>query len=124
MFQYIKKRLRSFKFAFRGIAVLFRETDNLKIHLVAAVAAICCGVWLHITREEWLAVIIVIGCVLAAEAFNSTVEELADFACKKERYPAIKKVKDLSAGAVLIVALVALAVGIIVFLPKIIALCS
>ncbi len=124
MFQYIKKRLRSFKFAFHGIVTLFRETDNAKIHLFAAVVASGCGVWLRITREEWLAVIIVIGCVLAAEAINSAVEELSDFACKKGRHPAIKKVKDLSAGAVLITALAALAVGMLVFLPKIIALCS
>jgi diacylglycerol kinase len=53
---------------------------------------------------------------------NSALEHLSDFTCKQEIHPAIKKVKDISAAAVLLTAVAALAVGLVIFLPKIISL--
>lgn len=66
---------------------------------------------------EWIAVSIVIGAVLAAEAINSAIEALADLV-SPEYNAAIKKTKDLAAGAVLITAIAAAIVGFIIFLPK------
>lgn len=116
----IKKRLASFRYAFQGIALLLKETPNARIHFFAAILAIVLGVFFGISVAEWLAVMIVIGLVFALEAINSSIETLADFACK-ERNESIKKVKDLAAAGVLFAAVSALAVGITVFLPKIIA---
>jgi diacylglycerol kinase len=121
---YIIKRILSFRYAFRGVATLFRETPNIKLQLAAAIAALIMGFSLHISRGEWLAIIIVTGSVFAMEALNSAVEVLSDYACRQEIHPAIKKVKDLSAAAVLLAAVAALAVGIVIFLPKIIFLFS
>ncbi len=121
---YIKKRILSFRFAFRGIITLFRETPNAVLQLIAAALAVVLGVFLHISRGEWLALVIVIGGVLAMEALNSALEVLSDYVCRKEIHPAIKKVKDISAAAVLLAAMAALAVGIVIFLPKIILLFS
>lgn len=121
---YIIKRILSFRYAFRGVATLFRETPNIKLQLAAAIAAMIMGFSLHISRGEWLAIIIVTGSVFAMEALNSAVEVLSDYACRQEIHPAIKKVKDLSAAAVLLAAVAALAVGIVIFLPKIIFLFS
>ena len=121
---YIIKRILSFRYAFRGVATLFRETPNIKLQLAAAIAAMIMGFSLHISRGEWLAIIIVTGSVFAMEALNSAVEVLSDYACRQEIHPAIKKVKDLSAAAVLLAAVAALAVGIVIFLPKIISLFS
>ena len=120
MSNYLKKRFLSFNYAFQGIRALFTETPNAFIHLILAVAAVAMGFILRISREEWLAVVIVIGLVFAMEALNTAVETLANYACKKEIHPMIKKVKDLSAAAVLLAALAALVVGIMVFLPKMI----
>jgi len=117
---YFKKRIQSFGHAFRGIYTLFSETPNALIQLIAAIVAVILGLVLHISKEEWLAVIIVIGLVLALEAINSALETLADYACNREIHPLIKKGKDLAAAGVLIAALAALAVGVVVFLPKII----
>lgn len=117
---YIKNRIRSFSHAFTGLRLLFRETPNALIQLIIAITAIVMGFALHISTAEWLAVILAIGLVLALEAINSALETLADYACHKEIHPAIKKVKDLAAAGVLIAALAALAVGLMVFLPKII----
>ncbi len=119
MNNFLKKRIRSFKYAFRGIATLFRETPNAKIHLFLAVLAVVSGLFFSISSAEWLAVITVIGLVFALEAVNSAIETLSDVVCK-ERNPSIKKAKDLAAGGVLLAALSALGVGILIFLPRII----
>lgn len=119
---YIKNRILSFRHAFRGTATLFRETPNIRLQMAAAIAAVIMGFLLHISRGEWLAIIIVTGGVFAMEAMNSALEHLSDFTCKQEIHPAIKKVKDISAAAVLLTAVAALAVGLVIFLPKIISL--
>jgi len=115
-----QKRIQSFGYAFQGLGTLFRETPNAQIQLIAAIVAVTMGFVLHISTEEWLAVIIVIGLVLAMEAINSALETLADYACNRQIHPLIKKGKDLAAASVLIAALTALVVGVVVFLPKII----
>lgn len=66
---------------------------------------------------EWATVVIVIGAVLSAEAVNSAIESLADLV-SPEYNEAIKKTKDLAAGAVLIMAIAAAIVGFIIFIPK------
>lgn len=124
MGNYLKQRILSFKYAFRGIRTLFSETPNALIHLIIAILAVVLGFLLRISPTEWLAVIIVIGAVFAMEAANTAVETLSDYACKKEIHPAIKKVKDLAAAGVLLTAIAALIVGMIVFLPKIIQVFS
>lgn len=119
---YIKERLLSFKHAINGVVILFRKTPNAKIQLALAVAVILLGILLGISKMEWIAVIIVIGFVLAMEAFNTSLERLSDYTCNKKYHPLIKTVKDLAAAAVLIAAITALIIGIIIFLPKIINL--
>ena len=70
-----------------------------------------------LSQTEWMAVVIVIGAVLSAEAINSSIESLADLV-SPEYNEAIKKTKDLAAGAVLIMAIAAAIVGSIIFFPK------
>lgn len=119
----MKARLRSFTYAFQGWKVLLGNEHNARIHLVAASLAIMAGLILNITPGEWVIIVICIGLVLAAEAFNSAIEYLCNFV-SPQYHELIKKIKDLSALAVLFIALAALVSGIIIFLPKIIHLCS
>ena len=77
------------------------------------------GFVLHISAMEWVAVALCFGGVLAAEAFNSAVEALAD-RVSPGYDEAVKHTKDLAAGAVLLMAMAAVAVGLIIFVPKII----
>jgi len=114
----ILKRLKSFSFAFNGLQILFKEEHNARIHFVAAIIVIIAGTIFHITAYEWLALVFVIGLVLALEAINSALENLADFVSPGKN-DQIKKVKDLAAAGVLISATTALIVGLIIFLPKI-----
>ena len=118
----VRKRIKSFSYAFAGLRVLFREEHNARIHAVAAVLAVAMGFLLRISPMEWIAVVIVIGMVFAAEIINSSIERTADFV-KAERDDRKRDIKDLGAAAVLVCAIAAAVVGIIIFIPKIIALC-
>lgn len=118
---WIGKRIASFGFAFKGIGILYRDTPNALIHLIFTVGVLIAGFLLHISVGEWIAVILCIGIVTAAEAFNSALESLAD-KVSPEKDPLIGKAKDLAAGAVLVAAVMAAIIGIIIFLPKIISL--
>lgn len=118
----IKKRIKSLSYAFAGLKVLFREEHNSWIHAVAAVLAVAMGFLFRISPMEWIAVVIVIGMVFAAEIINSSIERTADFV-KAERDDRKRDIKDLGAAAVLVCAIAAAVVGIIIFIPKIIALC-
>lgn len=113
-----RKRAASFKYAFRGIRHLFTHESNSWIHAIVAVCVIIAGLILHISAWEWIAILILIGFVLAAEAFNSAIECLGD-AVSEEPNEYIKHAKDLAAGAVLLSAITAVAVGSIIFVPKI-----
>jgi len=113
----IKKRIRSFGYALNGLKILVREEHNARIHLFAAVCVLIAGIVFHISSFEWILIVFAIGLVIAFEAINSAIENLADFV-SPEKHKWIKKIKDLSAAGVLIVAIVAAIVGMIIFIPK------
>ncbi|MDE5842652.1 MAG: diacylglycerol kinase family protein [Muribaculaceae bacterium] len=117
---WITGRLRSFKYAFNGIRVLF-EQPNARIHASVAAIVLACGFLLGLSGWEWAVVAVCIGGVLMAEAFNSAIEALAD-KISPDYDPLIGKAKDLAAGAVLLLVLGAVAAGLIIFFPKFIAL--
>lgn len=113
------KRLQSFKFALNGLKILFSEEHNARVQLFAAFLAIVLGFCLDISDLEWLAIIIMIGFVIVLETVNSAFERVANFICPQQNQN-IKEIKDLSAAGVLLAAITALAVGAIIFIPKII----
>ena len=113
----LKKRFQSFPYAWNGIVLLIKFTHNAWVHLFAAIVAIVLGFVLDISRGEWMLLTIVIGLVLALEAVNSAIEILCDHLVP-EKNEAIKKVKDLAAGAVLIAAITSFIVGLLIFIPK------
>ena len=117
-----KKRLQSFGFAFNGLKILLREEHNARIHVVASVCAVFAGFLFDISACEWLAVVFAVGFVIALEIVNSAIENMADFV-SPDRHDMIKKIKDLAAAGVLVSAITAIIIGLIVFLPKLLALC-
>jgi diacylglycerol kinase len=117
----IGDRLRSFKFAFNGIRVLFFNEHNAWIHLAAALLAIIGGIVFKISFSEWVFIFIAIGLVFTSEAINTSIEKLSDFVSPEKR-SSIKEVKDLASAGVLISAITALIIGLIVFVPKILTL--
>lgn len=115
----IKKRLKSFTYAWKGVKGFIRCEHNAWIHLTIATLTVIAGFVFEIQRMEWIAIIICIGVVMAAEAFNTAIERLVNLV-SPERNPIAGEVKDIAAGAVLICAIAAAIVGLTIFIPYII----
>lgn len=114
----VKDRLRSFRYAFKGVITLLANEHNARIHAVATLCVIIAGFIFDICAMEWVAVVISIGMVFAAEAFNTAVEYMADFISPGHN-EYIGKAKDVAAGAVLILSVCAVVIALIIFIPKI-----
>lgn len=117
----LNSRFGSFKFAFNGLLLLLKDEHNSRIHFLAAIVAIATGIILGLNHYEWSLLIIVIGIVFLTELLNSSLESLADL-IDPEWNKLIMKAKDYSAAAVLISAIVAIVVGCLIFIPKILDL--
>lgn len=113
----IRKRINSFKHAFNGLQILLIEEHNSRIHLVATILVIFLGFYFDIEIGEWMAIAFAIGLVLICEIFNTAIENISDF-ISPERNEAIKRIKDLSAAAVLISSILAVIIGTLIFLSK------
>ncbi len=117
----LKKRLRSFKFAFQGVRTLMSTQPNAWIHFLAMCVVLFMGWYFELSKVEWCLVIFAICSVFAAEGFNTALEFLTDLV-SPDYHELAGKTKDVAAGAVLITAIGAAVVGLIIFLPKILAL--
>lgn len=115
----ISGRIRSFGFAINGLRILFREEHNARVHLLGAVLALLAGWYFQLSSMEWMALLFCIALVFMLELINSVLERLADVV-SPGIHPLIGQAKDLSAAAVLVAALLSIAVGCILFIPKII----
>lgn len=109
-------RLRSFKYAGRGVRTMLLSQHNAWIHAVASALVIAAGMYLGLARLEWAALILAIASVWTAEALNTALEFLCDVA-SPDFHPLVEKAKDVAAGAVLICPTGAAAVGSFVLGP-------
>ncbi len=117
----IPKTLRSFRYAGQGVVALFRYENNARFHAVAALVVFGLGLWLGLTATEWAILLTQIGLVFMGEAVNTALEKLCDVVSPAQ-HPTIKAVKDMAAGAVLILAIVSVLVGLLLLGPKLLAL--
>jgi diacylglycerol kinase len=110
--------LGSFRHAFRGVATLLRTQHNAWLHFAATVAVVVFGLFLGISRLDWIAVVLAIGLVWSAEALNTAIEFLAN-EVSLERRELIGHAKDLGAAGVLAASISAFLTGLFVFVPYI-----
>jgi diacylglycerol kinase len=110
-----RARLSSFGYAIRGLGSLLRQEPNARLHAAATIAVIAFGIYRNISRNEWIALTMVIALVWITEALNTCVEMLCDLWCKGEYHPKVKIIKDIAAAAVIIAALCAVVTGLIIF---------
>jgi diacylglycerol kinase len=115
------ERARSFRHAFCGIGTVIRTQHNAWIHLVATVGVVALGIFVHLDRLEWCAIVFAIALVWVTEAVNTAIEFLAD-EVTRERREGIGRAKDVGAGAVLLAAMTSVVIGMLIFLPHILAL--
>ena len=112
----IVERIRSFRFAIRGVAVTLQSQHNAWIHLVVSAVVIALGFYVDLARTGWLWLITAITLVWALETLNTAVERLSD-AAVPEIHPLIAQAKDAAAGAVLIAVLGSALIGLLVLGP-------
>lgn len=108
--------MRSFGYAFEGLASVLRTQPNFWVHLTAAVAALGLGLWLRLSAVELALLVLTCALVLAVESINTALEAMCDLV-SLEYHPLIKRAKDISAAAVLMSALAAVVVGLLLFVP-------
>ncbi len=111
-------RLASFGHALRGLRVWVTQ-PNARIHCAAAATVIALGLWLEVSRLEWVALVLAIALVMGAEALNTALEYVVDLA-SPEWHPLARDAKDVAAAAVLLCSLGAAVVGLLVFAPYLI----
>lgn len=114
---------QSFKNAFNGFSQAVAKERNMKIHIVVAIMVIILGMLFKLDTPRWMAVIFAIGLVFVCELFNTAIELLTDMVSPEYSKQA-KRVKDTSAAAVLVSAVISVIIGTIVFLGPIIDLLS
>src|SRR6478609_7686950 len=101
----MKDFLRSFGFAIKGIKVAFLNERNLKVQLAIGLITIGAGFYYSISTFEWIAVLILIGLVLILEMVNTALENMVNMVTL-ERHPLAGKIKDVAAGAVLVISII------------------
>ena len=110
---------RSIWYALHGIKQCFTRERHFKIHTASGIVVITAGLFFKVSSMEWLVILVCIASVFTAELINTSIEELCNIV-HKENHPGIKLVKDIAAGAVLIMAIAAAISGAVIFIPKII----
>ena len=118
---FVKGRIKSFRYAFRGAWLLIRTEHSIMVQLFIAVLVCIAGFLVDLTPTEWMLQTLAIALVLVAEALNTAIEKLCDFV-HPERSKHIGTVKDISAGGVTFAALAAVVIGMIIYLPKLLEL--
>lgn len=106
--------LQTFRYALRGITAMLRTERNARFHAFATVLVVGFGFALGVDRMEWIALVLAISSVWAAEGFNTAIEALCDVV-SPEYHPGIERAKDVAAGAVLLATIGALIIGLLVF---------
>ena len=114
----IKRLAKSFIYAFRGFFKTIREEQNLKIQVIVSFLVISLGWYFKISQFEWIILVIVIGLVILTEIFNSAIERVTDV-LKPRINGYVKEIKDIMAAAVMLASIMAVIVGLIIFLPYI-----
>ena len=116
-FQGKRSFAQSVNHALDGISYVTKKERNFKIEIIVGILAILLGFLLKVTIVEWLILIITIALVLCFEIINTALERCVDLVTKD--YQELAKVtKDAAAGAVLVMSMFAIVIGIIIFLPK------
>jgi len=121
MILFIKGRLKSFKYAFRGMFFLLKTEHSIMAQTFIFLLVILLGLYAGISKQDWINQSLAMGLVMGIEGMNTAVEKLADF-IHKEQHPRIGFIKDISAGAVSFAAITFVIIFLITYLPFILKL--
>ena len=117
----MSRLIKSFGWALNGLKDCILHEKNFRIQYIIALGVLVAGFFFSISLNEWMIILLSFAIVLCFEIINSAIEKLCDLVMP-EYHAMIKKVKDMSATAVLLAAIISFIIGCIIFLPKIISL--
>ena len=117
-----RELIASLEFALTGIFTAFKEERNMRKHALSAILAIVAGLLFGISVTEWLFLLLSVSLVIAFEIMNSALENVVDLASDYHFSMLAKNAKDMAAGAVLVISGFAFVTGLIIFVPKLLAL--
>lgn len=110
-------RLKSVKYAFLGAVKLITTEHSIMVQFSLGIIMSIAGIYFQISSTEWLFQTLAIGLVMSIEGLNTAVEKIADF-IHPNYHERIGFIKDIAAGAVFFAALTAIAIGLIIYIPK------
>ena len=111
-----RKFIFSFRYAIEGVLTALGE-QNMRVHLFSAIVVVVAGLLTGLSVLEWCVIVVVIGLVIAVEMLNTALERVVDLA-SPDIHPLAKQAKDIAAGAVLVIAVMSVIIGLLIFLPK------
>ncbi|MGM9987895.1 MAG: diacylglycerol kinase family protein [Bacillaceae bacterium] len=114
---------KSFLLAFLGIVHCFKNERNFRIHVGIGAFVILFGMYVSLAMWEWCVILITIGIVLSLECLNTAIETVVDLVTDTY-HPYAKIAKDVGAGAVLTFSILAVIIGLLIFVPKVVVLFS
>lgn len=116
-----KRFIKSFGYSIDGLKYAYKYEQSMLIHVIATIAVITVNLLLKVTGMEWLITLLAIGMVLSAELINTAIEAVVDLVTL-EIHPLAKIAKDCGSAATLVLALMAAAIGLVVYIPYLIKL--
>lgn len=116
-----KRFIKSFGYSIDGLKYAYKYEQSMTIHFIMVIFVIAAGFFLKISLFEWLVCFMLMGLVMATELINTSIEAVVDLTCP-EIHPLAKIAKDTASAAVFVFSIVAAISGLIIFIPKIIAL--
>ena len=111
-------RLKSMGFALQGAIKLITTEHSVMVQFSLGILVSIAGFIFNISHEEWLVQTLAIGLILSVEGLNTAVEKIADF-IHPDYHERIGFIKDIAAGAVFFAAMTAIALGLMIYIPKI-----
>lgn len=115
---FLVNRIKSVGFALRGAILLIRTEASIKVQVFIAITMTAAGFFFEISNTEWILQILTIAVIMGTEGLNTAIEKISDFV-QPEFDKKIGFIKDVSAGAVMLVSIAATIIGCIIYLPKI-----
>lgn len=115
---------RALRCAVEGLQDAWRTQPNLRLHVYVGAGLIALGAYCRLSLAEWLCVSVAIGLVIFVELLNTAIEQTVDLIVGLRPDPLARRVKDISAGCVLVAAVIALVVECVAFLPHLVRACS
>ncbi len=117
--EFLKRTFRKFSYAVRGFVLSLKEEKSLVVHSIFGIITLIVSAILQLSPIKWAIIIFLIGLVISSELMNTAIENVVDMVSFKFNFNA-KKIKDVSAAATLVLAITAIIIGLLIFIPQIV----